>query len=806
MDRFTETAGRALNKALEIAASLGHTYIGSEHLLLGLLSCGESTAQRILASCGVTLGRSLEIVSGSCGTGSSCTLTPDDMTPRARSIIENSYLTAVGYNSAKVATEHLLVSMLHEDDCAAVRVIELQGGSADAIMSEAVSCCRSGSGLTGKKRETDSASGVKTPEYGKDLTFAAISGRLDPVIGREAETSRLIRILSRKSKNNPVLIGEPGVGKTAIVEGLALRIAERSVPENLCGKRIFSLDLSSMIAGAKYRGDFEERLRKVISETEKSGDTILFIDELHTILGAGAAEGAMDAANILKPVLARGDVQIIGATTFGEYRKIEKDPALERRFQSITVEEPDSGQALMILKGVRERYEAHHRLTISDEALEAAVELSQRFIPERRLPDKAIDLIDEASANAAAERASLSEPERSIGAKLSKTAQQIEDAVKLGDFEQAAKLLLERDRMKDELGRIKRESAEREAANGIVIGRSDIARIVSEWTGIPCKNLAAGERQLLSGLEETLREKIIGQDRAISKLSDAIRLGRTGVRDPDRPAGSFIFAGPTGVGKTETAKVIAERIYGSKKALIRFDMSEYMEKHSVSKLIGSPPGYVGYGEGGALTESVRRRPYSVVLFDEIEKAHPDVLNILLQILDDGILTDSAGKTVSFKNAMIIMTTNIGSDEASGKRNAPGFSASSARERSDEGVKRELASRLRPEFLGRIDETVIFSPLSPESIAAITRQKLDALFARLVPRGIAVSCTDAYVRELSRLAAGGKEGARAVDKAVRVNAESAVSSFILRDDTGEKKAILLDYDEKNGEFVTLSKNS
>jgi len=806
MNRFTESAGRALNKALEFASDMGHTYVGTEHLLLGLMYEKNSAACRILTGEGITLSRSKELVAESAGSGIPSGISASDLSPKARGVIENSYLIALSYNSLLTATEHILLAILQEDDCVAVRIIELQGVSVDSLVSETVSYCRSGGAISrGKPVGEKQASSQKITEYGKDLTSAAAQGLLDPVTGRESETSRVIRILSRRSKNNPVLIGEPGVGKTAIVEGLALRIAERSVPENLADKRIIALDMSSMIAGAKYRGDFEDRLKRVINETVSSKNIILFIDELHTILGAGSAEGAMDAANILKPVLARGDIQIIGATTLSEYRRIEKDAALERRFQSITVEEPSTAQTVEILRGLRERYEKHHGLTISDDALRAAANLSAIYIPDRRLPDKAIDLIDEAAACARIGKITRPPELNEAEGRLKQLTQSIETAVRNEDFEGAASLRREREVIASEIARIRDDWEVNTSSDRIVIGADDIAHIVTEWTGIPADKLAAQDREKLIKLDEVLKKRIIGQGEAMDKLAAAVRLNRAGVREPDRPSGSFIFAGPTGVGKTETAKILAEQIYGSSSALIRFDMSEYMEKHSMSKLIGSPPGYVGFGEGGRLTESVRRRPYSVVLLDEIEKAHPDILNILLQIFDDGILTDSSGKTVSFRNTIVILTTNIGSSLISGRKGTPGFapSADADRKRSRDAISGELSSMFSPEFLGRIDDIIVFSPLSRESILRITELKLDDFRKRMEDSGYAIEYSGIYAEKIAELAVGG-EGARSVSKAIRRRTETDVSLAIITEELASGKRALLDYDENRGGFVIITK--
>ena len=806
MNKFTKSAGDALNKALEYARELGHTYVGSEHILLGLLSEKSSAACRILASGGVTFYRTKELISINFGKGTRSDINASDMTPRAKNIIENAYLTALGHSCPLTATEHILLAILREDDCAALRTIELQGASAEALISETISYCRSGSAIAGDSSadrisgKSVSSSLSRIGDYGKDLTAAARSSSLDPVAGRDEETERLIRILSRRTKNNPVLIGEPGVGKTAIVEGLAIRIARRNVPEFLESKIIFSVDLSSMIAGAKYRGDFEERMRRVINEAKNNRDLILFIDELHTILGAGSAEGAMDAANILKPVLARGEIQVIGATTLAEYRRIEKDSALERRFQSITVDEPSPEQTVDILFGLREKYELHHGVRIPDETVRKAVEMSVRYITDRHLPDKAIDLIDEAAAGARIRRLTCPRELKEAEEKISDLTRGMEIAVREEDFERAGKLRKERSEI-EEIAEKQRESwSEKSSITLCAVEPEDVAEVITEWTGIPASELDMDERDRLLNLENELKKKIIGQDDAISALSEAIKLTKTGVRATDRPSGVFIFAGPTGVGKTETAKTIAKQIYGSTDSLIRFDMSEYMEKHTVSKLIGSPPGYVGFGEGGLLTESVRRRPYSLVLFDEIDKAHPDVLGILLQILDDGILTDSEGKKVSFRNAMIIMTTNIGAERIDGRKNRAGFSPAESAHAVRDAVMNELSAYLSPELLGRTDEIAVFTPLSDDSIKKIVCLRLDELCKRLEKQDISVTYSSSYAEKLAEKCFRARDGARSVNKSVRNHTEKDISEAMLRNNIKKDRRYLLDTDPDNGNFV------
>ena len=710
-NRFTGRAQNALNGALREASALGHTYIGSEHLLLGLLSEEASIAAKLLSARGITAENVRHGVVELSGAGAPCRVSPSDMTPRVRKIIQDSAIEAGRAGQSYVGTEHLLLSLLDEDDCVAVRLLETMGisvgglkrdvlgflaGSPTASVGDegfpSASRGRDSMGNDGQAKrrdrdrdrtrieETGDHRSLSTLlKFGRDLTAKALSGQMDPIIGREKETERVIRILSRRQKNNPCLIGEPGVGKTAVVEGLAQRIADGNVPETLKDKRIFTLDIPAMIAGAKYRGEFEDRLKSIMGEVAKDPSVILFIDELHTIVGAGAAEGAVDAANILKPALARGEIRIIGATTLDEYRlHIERDAALERRFQSVTVGEPEEEEALRILQGLRSKYEAHHKMKITDEALKAAVELSVKYIPDRFLPDKAIDLLDEAAA--ALRISALTAPQglKELEEELGNVGREKEEAIKAQEFERAAAL---RDR---EAGLQEAYEQAKDAWSGNprkkgdeMVTEAHIADVVTEWTGIPVSRLLESDGERLLALENTLRQKVLGQDAAVSSVSGAIRRGRLGLKDPHRPIGSFVFLGQTGVGKTALAKALAEALFGTEKTLIRFDMSEYMEKHSISRLIGSPPGYVGHEEGGQLTERIRRQPYAIVLFDELEKAHPDVFHLLLQILDDGCLTDSRGRRVDFRHTVIILTSNLGADPALHK--SVGFSTGEQRE-------------------------------------------------------------------------------------------------------------------------------
>lgn len=770
-NRFTEAAQNALNKSLYTARELGHTYVGSEHILLGLLSEQDSVAAKLLTERGVTYDRTRELASQIAGIGEPSQVGPGDMTPRTKRIIEMSSYQALKLGQNYIGTEHLLLSLVNEADCVGVKLISLQGVNMNALQNDIIAFFR---GVSGSAASTATASGYSAPgakgeemsggsdalkgaptlqKYGRDLTELARSGKIDPIVGRDNETERVIQILSRRQKNNPCLIGEPGVGKTAVVEGLAQRISDGNVPDTLRGKTIFTLDISGMIAGAKYRGEFEERLKSVMDEVSKNPSIILFIDEIHTIIGAGAAEGAIDAANILKPALARGELQVVGATTIDEYRKhIEKDAALERRFQSVMVGEPTQDEAKQILFGLRDKYEAHHKVRITDKAIEAAVTLSSRYINDRYLPDKAIDLIDEAASRVRIKNCTTPPNLKELEEKHQKTINEKEEAIKAQNFERAAAL---RDREKTENEEFEKARADWEKTSGkeqLEVTETDIAEIVTSWTGIPVKKLAEEESEKLLHLDEILHKRIIGQHEAVEAVSRAIRRGRIGLKDPKRPMGSFIFLGPTGVGKTELCRALADTLFGSESSLIRMDMSEYMEKHSVSKLIGSPPGYVGFDDGGQLTEKIRRHPYSVVLFDEIEKAHPDVFNILLQILEDGVLTDSKGRKVDFKNSIIIMTSNVGASSITERKNDLGFSAGNASSREDdekavrENVMASLKSTFKPEFLNRIDETIVFKKLGEEEIEQIADIMLAEVQKRIEKLNVSIRF-DASVRKL-----------------------------------------------------------
>jgi len=778
---FTEKAERALDAALVSARDMGHTYVGSEHILMGLLSVSDSVAYRVLKNHGVELSAVRELVASSVGTGEKSKVTGANMTPMTKKIIEESAYTAKRLGSEKIGTEHLLAAIISEGECFANKMIRATRASVSDIRNElsqsfgAFSQSDS-SRKRDQKKEREAIEGCPTlSKYGTDLCRRAKDGKIDPIIGRDTETERVIQILSRRTKNNPCLIGEPGVGKTAVVEGLATRIAEGNIPDNLKDKTIVTLDISSMIAGAKYRGEFEERMKSVMEEVAKNPRIILFVDEIHTIIGAGGAEGAVDAANIIKPALARGQMQLIGATTIDEYRKyIEKDSALERRFQSVTVGEPTPEEAICILKGLREKYEEHHKLKISDEAIEAAVNLSVRYIGDRFLPDKAIDLIDEAASKLAIAGYMPSEEVLSLEEQARRAGEEKESAVLGEDFEEAARL---RDLEKELISKAEKAKGEKKERDGAVVGVAEIEDIVTSWTGIPVRKLCGEESERLLHLDSILKQRIIGQDKAVDAVARAIRRGRTGLKDPSRPVGSFIFLGPTGVGKTELTKALSEVMFGDEGAMIRLDMSEYMERHSTSKLIGSPPGYVGYDEGGQLTEKIRRRPYSVVLFDEIEKAHPDVFNILLQILDDGILTDAQGRKVDFKNTVIIMTSNVGAQSITEPKRL-GFTAEGGEDDMQARIKDALRATFRPEFLNRIDEIIVFNKLGEADIQRIAALMLDTLRERIALQNIEVTFTDEVAAFLAKEGFDPVYGARPLRRAIVRRVEDSFSEAML----------------------------
>lgn len=783
---FTEKANKSLNAAVKAAEDLGHTYIGSEHILLGLLSDTSTVAGAVLAAHNITYADIEEELKRSIGVGVPTELQPDDFTPRSKNILETSVAFARQMGQQLVGTEHVLLAIAREGSCSATLLLSRAGVSMQDIVNDVSKALMGGTANAG----TDNKDGGKENEsmlsqFGRDLTKLAKDGKIDPVIGRQKEIERVIQILSRRTKNNPCLIGEPGVGKTAIAEGLALKIVSGEVPELLKDKKIYSLDLTGMVAGTKYRGDFEERIKKVIDEVKNANDVILFIDEVHTLIGAGSAEGAADAANILKPSLARGELQIIGATTIEEYRKhIEKDAALERRFQPVMVDEPSQEEAIEILKGIKDKYEAHHKVKITDEAIESAVKLSTRYIGDRYLPDKAIDLIDEAASRvrlrsytAPSDLKELEDKKKSVEAeKLS--------AVNAQEFERAAALRDEERKLDKEIKDKKENWHDMAGKSHDEVTPADIADIVSSWTGVPVTQLSTEESDRLLHMEDELHRRIVGQDEAVEAVSRAIRRGRVGLKDPKKPIGSFIFLGPTGVGKTELCKALAAAMFGDENAMIRLDMSEYMEKHTVSRLIGSPPGYVGYDEGGQLTEKVRRKPYSVVLFDEIEKAHPDVFNMLLQILDDGVLTDGQGRRVDFKNCIIIMTSNVGAKLISQKQKAFGFAAGAKELEQNEkeikdAVMGELRNTFRPEFLNRVDDIIVFQRLTKENIKEIASRLLAVLQKRVEDMGIEVTFSDEAVSKIADAGFDDVYGARPLKRAIQSRIEDALSEEMLK---------------------------
>lgn len=812
INRFTQKAQHALTKALSTAQEMGHTYVGTEHILMGLLLTEDSIARRILTERGVSAEATKELIASSVGTGTPSSVSSADMTPMTKKIIEESAFASSRMSHNYIGTEHLLLAIVSEEDSFANKLIRAQNASITDIKNDLFEYFGAGfeeqrgetSQKSAAKGDKDAVPGAPTlSKYGTNLCKAAKEGRIDPIIGRDNETERVIQILSRRTKNNPCLIGEPGVGKTAVVEGLAQRIVDGAVPENLRDKIIVSLDISSMVAGAKYRGEFEERMKGVMEEVAKDPRIILFVDEIHTIIGAGGAEGAVDAANIIKPALARGTMQLIGATTIDEYRKhIEKDAALERRFQAVMVGEPSPEEAVQILKGLRDKYEAHHKLKISDEAIDAAVQLSVRYIGDRFLPDKAIDLIDEAASRLRIKGFTPTPEVKELEEKLRGVTAEKEEAILGEDYERAAKLRDDEKKLQDEIASARKDPNQTTDA---VVGRSDIEDIVTAWTGIPVKKLAGEESERLLHLDQLLKERVIGQDAAVEAVAKAIRRGRTGLKDPNRPVGSFIFLGPTGVGKTELAKALAEVMFGNENAMIRIDMSEYMEKHSTSKMIGSPPGYVGYEEGGQLTEKIRRHPYSVVLFDEIEKAHPDVFNILLQILEDGILTDAQGRRVDFKNAVIIMTSNVGAGSIIEPKKL-GFAPDSSNGDTDmrQNVMDALKQTFRPEFLNRVDEIVIFNKLTDEDIQKIAGLMLREVAERIEAQGIHITFDDDVIAMLAKEGFDPVYGARPLRRAIVRKVEDSFSEEMLSGNIKEGdrvRAVLQDgtiaYEKENG---------
>ena len=813
---YTAKAKKAIDIATRTSKSLHHSYIGTEHILLGLLKEGTGVASQVLADHGVEYDKVLELIEELIAPGNAVAVLVDGLSPRAAHVLEVSKAEAARFHSEKIGTEHLLIAMIKETECVASRLlntlsVNVQKMYVDTLiaMGEDVSQYKDEfqNGKPGKRKNAEGTPSLD--QFSRDLTELARDGKLDPVVGREAEIDRVIQILSRRSKNNPCLIGEPGVGKTAIVEGIAERIMGGMVPDTVLGKRVVSLDLSGIVAGSKYRGEFEERIKKVLAEVAKARNVLLFIDEIHTIIGAGGAEGAIDASNILKPALARGEVQVIGATTIEEYRKyIEKDAALERRFQPVVVEEPTEEEAISILKGLRGQYESHHHVTITDEAVEAAVRLSARYINDRFLPDKAIDLMDEAAAKVRLHVGGDPREAAELRREIAESQETLEQALSGGDLEAAREAQTKRQELEEKLEKLNAKAKQGGRRHHQTVGEDEIADVVSGWTKIPVKKLTEGEAARLKKLEATLHKRVIGQEEAVSAVAKAVRRGRVGLKDPKRPIGSFLFLGPTGVGKTEISKALAEAVFGQEQAMIRVDMSEYMEKHSVSKMIGSPPGYVGHEDGGQLSEKVRRNPYAVILFDEIEKAHPDVFNILLQVLDDGHITDSQGRKVDFKNTIIIMTSNAGA-QAIVEPKKLGFASGNDEKQNYERMKGSVMEEVRrifkPEFLNRIDETIVFRALNKDDMKQIVGLMTKELAKRCETQlGITLVVRDAAKQYIVDKAYDPKYGARPLRRKIQDEiedplAEKLLDGSIRRGDevivTTKKNAIFLEPKKK-----------
>lgn len=810
--KFTNRAEKALEIANELAIELNHNYIGTEHLLYGLIAEGTGVASQVLEMQNLTPEKVLEEIEMLIGRGNEDTNVEETIgfTPRTKRVIENAFKEAKRLDSEYIGTEHMLIGIMKEGDSVAVRIMLDLNINPQKIYNEIIKLVSEDENINLNSKQANNkniGSFNQTPtlnQFGTDLTKQAGEGKLDPVIGRTEEIQRVVQILSRRTKNNPCLIGEPGVGKTAVVEGLAEKIIAGDVPETLKNKRVVNVDISSMVAGAKYRGDFEERIKKSLGEVKKVGDVILFIDEIHTIVGAGSAEGAVDAANILKPLLARGEVQVIGATTLNEYRKyIEKDAALERRFSPVNVGEPTPDETVEILEGIRDKYEAHHNVKITKEAIESAVKLSVRYINDRFLPDKAIDLVDEAASRVKMRNYTRPDSIKKLEDKVLSIDKEKEEAVRVQDFEKAANLRDKENETKKKLEKEKQKWEDRNTKSVSVLTEEDIADVISSWTGIPVKKLTQDENEKLKNLEKTLHERVIGQNEAVEAVAKAIRRGRVGLKDPNRPIGSFLFLGPTGVGKTELSKALAETLFGNENAMIRIDMSEYMEPHSVSKLIGSPPGYVGFDGGGQLTEKIRRKPYSVILLDEVEKAHPDVMNMLLQILDDGRLTDAQGRTVNFKNTVIIMTSNIGARLITDK-NILGFSNDNNKneetQKEYETIKKdvmgELKKQFRPEFINRIDEIIVFHKLNNEDIRKIMDIMLNQLISRLKEQEIDIEIDESVKKLLIEKGVDIKYGARPLKRTIQNILEDKIAEAMLdgKITVGKKAKVIVENEE------------
>ncbi len=810
--QFTDKAQNALAQASRCARSLKQGYIGTEHILVGLLKEDTGVAAKVLADNGVETGQVMDMIRDLIAFENGVAVKDrEGYSPRAARILEEAHSQAARFGQKQTGTEHLLLALIKEGENVAVRLLNTLGANVQKIYVDTLIAIGQDGNLykedLGKKGDRKAKQST-LEQYSRDLTALAREGKLDPVVGRDEEIRRVIQILSRRTKNNPCLVGEPGVGKTAVVEGLAARIVAGDVPFTVQNKRLLTLDLSGMVAGSKYRGEFEERIKKVIKEVTDDGNIILFLDELHTIIGAGGAEGAIDASNIMKPSLARGEIQLIGATTIAEYRKyIEKDAALERRFQPVTVEEPTEEEAVRILEGIKGKYEAHHHVTITPEAVEAAVRLSSRYINDRNLPDKAIDLIDEAAASVRLHALDVPDKIREISDKILEMDQEMERAIRMEAFAQMAEIKMQQDALMKKKERLLKKREKREEENTLSIGENEIAEVVAQWTKIPVQKLAEKESERLLKLEKTLHKRVIGQEEAVTAVAKAIRRGRVGLKDPNRPIGSFLFLGPTGVGKTELSKALAEAMFGSEDAMIRVDMSEYMEGHSVSKMIGSPPGYVGFEEGGQLSEKVRRNPYSVVLFDEIEKAHPDVFNVLLQVLDDGHITDSKGRKVSFKNTVLIMTSNAGAQRIVDPKNL-GFATEKSEtkdyEKMKSNVMEEVKRSFKPEFINRIDDIIVFHQLNNENMKEIVNLLASNLYKRCEDQlGIHLTITAALKEHLVKKYADNKMGARPLKRAIQSVVEDALAEEILLKKVVPGDKVSAGF--KNGKVVFTVKN-
>ncbi|NLP34632.1 MAG: ATP-dependent Clp protease ATP-binding subunit [Clostridiales bacterium] len=803
-DKFTENAKNAINLARDTAFRLSHNYIGTEHLLMGLLQVN-GVAKKVLGENGVSVEKILELVNQLISPSKGVEMIDaGNFTPRSKRILEQSYKEAARLKASLVGTEHILIALIKEPDCIAIRLLNTLGVNIQKIYIDILAAsgidlnAAKNEYVAGKSKAKGKASATPTlDQYSRDLTEYAREGKLDPVIGRETEIQRVVQILSRRTKNNPCLVGEPGVGKTAVAEGLAIKIIEGNIPDTIKDKRVVTLDLSGMVAGSKYRGEFEERIKKVINEVISSGNVLLFIDELHTIIGAGGAEGAIDASNILKPSLARGELQIIGATTREEYRKyIEKDAALERRFQPVVVEEPSESEAVQILFGLRDKYEAHHKVRITDDALEAAVKLSSRYINDRYLPDKAIDLMDEAASKVRLSTFTTSPRIKELEEEIKTLEEEKEKAIKQEAYERAGEIKRQQEEVKEELEKEKVLEDKNKQEKQLIVSEAEIADIISSWTKIPVRKLQEEEAQRLQNLEKILHERVVGQEEAVAAVAKAIRRGRVGLKDPNRPIGSFLFLGPTGVGKTELSKALAEAMFGTENSIIRVDMSEYMEKHSISKLIGSPPGYVGYDEGGQLSEKVRQNPYSVILFDEVEKAHPDVFNVLLQVLDDGHITDSQGRRVSFKNTIIIMTSNAGAQNIVEPKRL-GFTSVIDEEedykRMQEGVMDEVKRIFKPEFINRIDEIIVFHSLTKDNIKEIVSIMLKTIAKRIKAQmKIVMEASDEVITHLTDVGYDPKFGARPLRRAIQTHIEDKMAEEILAGNIKEGDNVKIEY--------------